>query len=145
MLAQWQSRSALATAPASPDVLILDSMGELAGLYAAGIGAFIGGTLVPTGGHNPLEPAFHGIAIAAGPSMENFREIAQIFDRALAWQRVANPDDLAQVWLQWIADPESARELGSRASAILERNRGALARTLEFLEPLLEPTLIESG
>jgi len=138
-------RSALATAPASPDVLILDSMGELAGLYAAGIGAFIGGTLVPTGGHNPLEPAFHGIAIAAGPSMDNFREIEQMFDRALAWQRVANPDELAQAWLQWITDPESARELGSRASAILERNRGALARTLEFLEPLLEPISIESG
>lgn len=130
-------RSAL-PATGSTDVLLLDSMGELAGLYVAARGAFVGGTLVPTGGHNPIEPARFGVAIAAGPAMDNFREIAEQFDRARAWRRVADATELGAVWREWIADEAAARTQGARAAALVEASRGALARTLAELEPLLE-------
>lgn len=120
-----------------PDVILLDSLGELAGLYRIAAGAFIGGTLVPRGGHNPLEPARFGVPVAVGPSMHNFRDMAERFDRAQAWRRVNDAAELAAAWGEWIADPEAAREQGGRALRLLEENRGALARTLEMLEAVL--------
>ncbi|MFL6203314.1 MAG: 3-deoxy-D-manno-octulosonic acid transferase [Thermoanaerobaculia bacterium] len=122
---------------ARPDVVLLDSLGELAGLYRIAAAAFIGGTLVPKGGHNPLEPARFGVPVAVGPSMHNFRDMAERFDRAGAWRRVRDADGLAEVWGEWIADPAAAREQGERALRLLEENRGALERTLEMLGPLL--------
>jgi 3-deoxy-D-manno-octulosonic-acid transferase len=126
-----------ADAPRSADVLLLDSLGELAGLYAVADAAFVGGTLVATGGHNPLEPARFGVATAVGPSMENFREMAAEFDRAGAWRRVAGGRELAAVWGGWLDDPAAARAVGSRAARLVEDNRGALERTLELLAPAL--------
>jgi 3-deoxy-D-manno-octulosonic-acid transferase len=119
------------------DVVLLDSLGELAGLYRIAAGAFIGGTLVPTGGHNPLEPARFGVPVAVGPSMHNFRDMAEQFDRARAWRRVAGAGELAAAWGEWIGSPETAREQGERGLRLLEENRGALARTIEMLAPLL--------
>lgn len=120
-----------------PDVVLLDSLGELAGLYRIAAGAFIGGTLVPTGGHNPLEPARFGVPVAVGPSMHNFRDMAARFDQSQAWRRVADADELARVWGEWLDDPQAAREQGDRALALLEENRGALERTLEMLRPVI--------
>jgi len=117
------------------DVLLLDSLGELAGLYAIAAAAFVGGTLVPSGGHNPLEPARFGVPTAVGPSMENFREMAAAFDRAGAWRRVATARELGEVWEEWLADPPAARAVGSRAESLVAEHRGALARTLELLAP----------
>lgn len=114
-------------------VLLLDSLGELAGLYALADAAFIGGTLVPTGGHNPLEPARYGVPVVVGPSMENFRDMAAEFDREQAWARVADQRELASVWSRWLEDPDSAREIGRRGARVVERNRGALQRTLTML------------
>jgi 3-deoxy-D-manno-octulosonic-acid transferase len=122
-----------------PDIVLLDSLGELAGLYRIAAGAFIGGTLAPKGGHNPLEPARFGVPVAVGPSMHNFRDMAERFDRAQAWRRVKDAEELAAVWGEWIADPEAAREQGGRALQLLEENRGALGRTLEMLGPVLSP------
>jgi 3-deoxy-D-manno-octulosonic-acid transferase len=119
------------------DVVLLDSLGELAGLYRISAGAFIGGTLVPTGGHNPLEPARFGVPMAVGPSMYNFRDMAGQFDRARAWRRVADAGELAAAWGEWIGDPDAAREQGERGRRLLEENRGALARTIEMLNPIL--------
>lgn len=119
------------------DVLLLDSLGELASLYRVATAAFIGGTLVPTGGHNPLEPARFAVPIVVGPSMENFREIAEGFDRAEAWRRVADAGGLAEAWIRWLDRAEEAAELGRRGGEILEANRGALERTLEMLDPML--------
>jgi 3-deoxy-D-manno-octulosonic-acid transferase len=118
-------------------VVLLDSLGELAGLYRIAAGAFIGGTLVPTGGHNPLEPARFGVPVAVGPSMHNFRDMAEQFDRAQAWRRVADAGELAAAWGEWIGDPDAAREQGNRGLRLLEENRGALARTIEMLAPVL--------
>jgi 3-deoxy-D-manno-octulosonic-acid transferase len=127
------------------DIILLDSLGELAGLYRIAAGAFIGGTLVPTGGHNPLEPARFGVPVAVGPSMHNFRDMAEQFDRARAWRRVADAGELAEAWGEWIGNldaSDTAREQGERGLRLLEENRGALARTIEMLEPVLS-TLVQ--
>jgi 3-deoxy-D-manno-octulosonic-acid transferase len=120
-----------------PAVVLLDSLGELAGLYRLAAAAFIGGTLVPTGGHNPLEAARFGVPLAVGPAMHNFREMADAFDRAGAWRRVADAGELGAVWRGWLERPETGRETGERALRLVEENRGALARTLETLGDVL--------
>jgi len=130
-------RSRLPRPARRPDVLLLDSMGELAGLYRCATAAFIGGTLVPTGGHNPLEAARYGVPLAVGPSMENFREIATHFDSASAWVRVASAEALAAAWRSWLDDPASARAVGERALRLMAEHRGALARTLELLHSVV--------
>jgi 3-deoxy-D-manno-octulosonic-acid transferase len=130
-------RSALGESSGRPSVVLLDSLGELAGLYRLAAAAFIGGTLAPTGGHNPLEAARFGVPIAVGPAMHNFREMAETFDAAGAWRRVADAGELAAAWREWLADPAAAWETGGRGLRLVEENRGALARTLEMLAPLL--------
>lgn len=131
----WSRRSEHSAA--APDVVLLDTLGELAGLYAIARGAFVGGTLVPTGGHNPLEPARFGVPVAVGPAMDNFRDMAERFDAAHAWARVADEADLARIWGAWLDDPEAARALGARGAALVAAERGALDRTLAFLAPVL--------
>ena len=121
-----------------PAVVLLDSLGELASLYRLAAAAFIGGTLVPTGGHNPLEAARFGVPIAVGPSMHNFREMAEAFDRAGVWRRVKDARELAAAWREWLGNPAAARETGGKGLRLVEENRGALARTVEMLKPLLE-------
>jgi 3-deoxy-D-manno-octulosonic-acid transferase len=116
-----------------PAVVLLDSLGELAGLYRLAAAAFIGGTLVPTGGHNPLEAARFGVPLAVGPAMHNFREMADVFDRAGAWRRVRDAGELGAVWRDWLKHPEAGRETGARALRLVEENRGALARTVAML------------
>ncbi|HUP24919.1 MAG TPA: glycosyltransferase N-terminal domain-containing protein [Thermoanaerobaculia bacterium] len=138
LTAQRRTESDVARSPASPpDVLLLDSLGELAGLYRLASAAFVGGTLVPRGGQNPLEPARFGVPVVVGPSMENFREIAYAFDGASAWRRAKDAATLAAAWGDWLADPELAREVGARGRALVEANRGALERTLALIRPLL--------
>ena len=137
MLSGMKATRRSALTPGETDIILLDSLGELAGLYRIAAGAFIGGTLVPTGGHNPLEPARFGVPVAVGPSMHNFRDMAEQFDRAQAWRRVADAGELATAWGEWIGKPEAAREQGERGLRLLEENRGALARTIEMLEPIL--------
>jgi len=122
--------------PESPDAVLLDSLGELAGLYRLAAAAFIGGTLVPTGGHNPLEPARFGVPVAAGPSMHNFREMAGQLDRAEAWRRAADARSLGAIWKEWLDDPAAARTQGERAARLIEESRGALERTLRMLAGL---------
>ena len=121
-----------------PSVLLLDSLGELAGLYRLADAAFIGGTLVPTGGHNPLEAARFAVPVVVGPSMENFADIASRFDDERAWARVADGAELGEIWRQWLAAPDEARALGERGRQLVEANRGALGRTLELLAPLID-------
>jgi 3-deoxy-D-manno-octulosonic-acid transferase len=138
LTSQRRTESVVATSPATlPDVLLLDSIGELAGLYRFASAAFVGGTLVPRGGQNPLEPARFGVPVVVGPSMENFREIAHAFDGASAWRRASDAATLAAAWGDWLANPELAREVGARGRALVEANRGALERTLALIRPLL--------
>ena len=139
----WVRRSALhedgAVDPEHPPaVLLLDSLGELAALYRLAGGCFVGGTLVPTGGHNPLEPARFGRAIAVGPSMENFRDMAEQFDAARAWRRVGSGTELGVAWKEWVEHPAAAAAVGAAAEQLVAANQGSVARTLELLAPLLD-------
>jgi 3-deoxy-D-manno-octulosonic-acid transferase len=132
-----QPAAGAAAAATRSDVVLLDSLGELASLYRLAAGCFVGGTLAPTGGHNPLEPARFGRAIAVGPSMHNFRDMAAQFDEAAAWRRVGDAGELAAAWRSWLDEPATAAALGARARSLVESNGGALERTFLVLAPLL--------
>ncbi|MGC1107512.1 MAG: 3-deoxy-D-manno-octulosonic acid transferase [Candidatus Acidiferrales bacterium] len=119
------------------DVLILDSIGELAGLYAAGDAVFVGGSLVPSGGHNIVEPAWFSKVPLFGPSMENFRDIAARFSSAGAGIQVASGEKLGKVWAELIRDPARREQMGRKARALVEANRGASARSLERIVQIL--------
>lgn len=106
-------------------VLLLDTVGELSGAYAAADLAFVGGSLVPKGGHNVLEPAWHGVPTIVGPHMENFREIADAFLAGEALIRVSGEEELADRFKRFAADPGVFRETGRRAKELLEMFRGA--------------------
>ena len=122
---------------ASTGILLLDTIGELAGIFEVADLVFIGGSLVPTGGHNILEPAYWSKVIAFGPHMENFRDIAKLFLDAGAAIQVRNPQELAHA--TWLLELKDAREgLGASARQVLEQNSGATARTLAGLRKYLD-------
>jgi 3-deoxy-D-manno-octulosonic-acid transferase len=109
-------------------VVLLDSVGELAGAYAAADLAFVGGSLVAKGGHNVLEPAGHGVPTLVGPHMENFREIASTFLSAGALIQVSGGEELAERFARFAADPGAFRETGRRAKELFESFHGASGR-----------------
>jgi len=111
-------------------VILLDSIGELASLYALADGAFIGGSLVEAGGHNILEPAAFGKVPVFGPSMENFAEIAGRFVQAGAAIQVDSPEDAGVEWIHLLKDPEKMRRMGDTARQLVESSRGALERVM---------------
>jgi 3-deoxy-D-manno-octulosonic-acid transferase len=118
-------------------VLLLDSVGELAGLYALADAVFVGGSLVPVGGHNILEPAIAGRAPVFGPSMHNFKEIAARFREAGAGIEVADAAELAAAWASLLRDPQERERRGAAAKALVERYRGATDAAIERLSALL--------
>src|SRR6185437_13197006 len=120
------------------DVLILDSIGELAGLYSLGDAVFVGGSLVAAGGHNILEPAWFSKPPVFGPSMENFSEIASQFLSAHAAVQVTSGPQLGKVWVQLIEDTPIRERMGAAARALSERNRGATERSLERIAAVLD-------
>jgi 3-deoxy-D-manno-octulosonic-acid transferase len=123
---------------ASCEVLLLDSVGELAGIFALADLVFMGGSLVPTGGHNLLEPAFWSQAIVFGPHMENFRDVAALFLGNDAAMQVRNPSELGAVACKLLRDEPRRRQMGEAAKQIFERESGATQRILEQLRPWLE-------
>ncbi len=120
-------------------VFLLDSIGELASIYALAQVAFIGGSLVPAGGHNVLEPAHYGVAIVVGPHTENFRDIIARFRQAKAL-RETEPARLASTLLELLSDDHARQEMGARAAALLQSQVGATARTMTALQTLLQDT-----
>ncbi|MDX1499245.1 MAG: lipid IV(A) 3-deoxy-D-manno-octulosonic acid transferase [Woeseiaceae bacterium] len=119
-------------------VFLGDTMGELPLFYAASDVAFVGGSLVPVGSHNLLEPAALGLPVLIGPHVFNAQDIADLFCAEGACRMVHDADELAAAVDEFLADPEAARRVGALGRQIVERNRGALARLLEMLTPLLE-------
>jgi 3-deoxy-D-manno-octulosonic-acid transferase len=119
------------------DVLLLDSIGELAGLYSLADAVFVGGSLAPAGGHNILEPAWFSRPPVFGPSMENFREMADQFLDAHAAVQVTSGQGLGKVWIQLIQDDKMRERMGKSARAISERNRGATERSLDRIANVL--------
>jgi 3-deoxy-D-manno-octulosonic-acid transferase len=131
-------RSALKdTAWLEGDVLILDTMGELAQVYPFATVVFVGGSLVPTGGHNVLEPAQAGKAVVVGRHMENFQEIADEFLAKRALVQIRSADELGPTIVRLLASAEEREHLGARGREIIEGNRGALLATVEALAELV--------
>lgn len=121
------------------DVVVLDTIGELARLFQVATLVFVGGSLVDAGGHNILEPAVFGKPIVFGPHMENFSEIAETFLAHAAAVQVTSADELGRVLADLAADPVRRASLGAAARALVEANRGAGARTLSAIDELLPP------
>jgi 3-deoxy-D-manno-octulosonic-acid transferase len=123
-------------------VLLLDSIGELAGLYSLADVAFVGGSLVPRGGHNILEPAQAAIPIIVGPHMENFRDILAIFTRAKAVQ-VAHAKEFAATLLALLDNDQQRTTLGERAIDVLRSQAGATERTVSELGRLVAKPVVQ--
>ena len=119
------------------DVLLLDTIGELAPIYSLASVVFVGGSLVPSGGHNILEPAAASRPVVVGPHMENFQEIADQFRAEGALVQVRSADELGHEISALLLDEARRRALGERARALVERNRGAVQRTVDALEGVL--------
>lgn len=127
---RWQGE------PLAGGVLLVDSIGELAALYALADVAFVGGSLVPRGGHNIIEPAQHGVPIVIGPHTENFRDIVALFQSRDA-VRIVTLAELPLTLMQLLADETERRALGRRAEETMRSQMGATSRTLEALKTLL--------
>jgi 3-deoxy-D-manno-octulosonic-acid transferase len=121
------------------DVVILDTIGELAQLFQIGTVVFVGGSLVDAGGHNILEPAVFGKPIVFGPYMQNFAEIARTFLDNGAAVQVSQGRGLETVLLELLDDPVRRASLGAAARALVEANRGARTRSLAAIAQLLQP------
>ncbi len=122
---------------ASTQVFLGDTMGELTLFYAASDVAFVGGSLVPVGGHNLLEPAALGLPLVSGVHVFNAQEIADMFVDKGACKLVHDSAELAAEIGRLLSDAETASRQGDAGREILERNRGALARLLAMIEPLM--------
>jgi 3-deoxy-D-manno-octulosonic-acid transferase len=125
------------TEPLEGRVFLLDSVGELAAVYALASVAFVGGSLLPAGGHNILEPAQHGVAVLTGPNTFNFREIMRLFEQGNG-VRVATAETLSAQLLELLANKDEREELGARARQLFQENTGATERTLRSLETLMD-------
>jgi 3-deoxy-D-manno-octulosonic-acid transferase len=119
------------------DIVIVDTLGELATIYQLGTVAFVGGSLVATGGHNILEPAVFGKPIVFGPHMSNFSEIAQAFVLNAAGVQVRGERELGDTLTALMTDPIRRARLGAAARALVEANRGAKEKSLTVLASLL--------
>jgi 3-deoxy-D-manno-octulosonic-acid transferase len=122
--------------PLRSGVFLLDTIGELGSVYSLADIAFVGGSLMPRGGHNILEPAFFARPIVVGPHTENFRDIVAIFRQSDA-VLVTDTSQLASTFLILLADDAARTALGDRAAAVLKQHAGATARTLDAIQKLL--------
>lgn len=119
------------------EVLVVDTMGELASLYGRSSVAFVGGTLVPVGGHNVLEPVLAGRPVLYGPHTGKVRHAVEILEGCGAGRVVADAEELARAALAWLSHPEQTRALGEAGRAALEPHRGSTARSAALIERVL--------
>ena len=131
------TRRTLLPEAAGYDVVVLDTVGELAALYQLADVAFIGGSLVPTGGHNPIEPARFAVPVLTGPNVRNFAAVYRTFVEAGAARFVHSEAELTQALANWLADPAGARKAGEAGRRLLAENAGATGRIADALEQFL--------
>jgi 3-deoxy-D-manno-octulosonic-acid transferase len=124
-------------ASGSAEALLVDAFGELGRMYGYATVAFVGGTLMPTGGHNPIEPAAAGVPVCFGRSMSNFREIASTFLHAHAAFEAASAAEVIAFAEKMLSDEEQRRAWGGRARQVVLQNRGASERTARRIVELL--------
>jgi 3-deoxy-D-manno-octulosonic-acid transferase len=133
----WRSAPVDSLKPLNPgQIVLLDTIGELASIYSVASVAFVGGSLVPAGGHNPLEPSQFGVPIVMGPHFANFRAITE---ELLAHQalRIAAKEDLSATLIGLLQDPHAAKAMGARARQVFEQQAGATGRCMVALRSLL--------
>jgi 3-deoxy-D-manno-octulosonic-acid transferase len=118
---------------ASPDVIFLDTLGELESFYASADIVFVGGSLVEVGGHNVMEPARLGKPVLFGPHMANFSRIADELKRAGGGIEIRGKDDLARELSRLLSDPPSARRAGARAYDVVKKDRRVVERSMELV------------
>jgi len=119
------------------DLVLLDTIGDLAAAYGVADVAFVGGSLVTRGGHNPLEPARFGVPVVMGPSYENFRDIVAKMRAAGGIRIVQDDADLERALTELLADPEAAKAMGERGRRVFEQQQGATGRAVEALFELV--------
>jgi 3-deoxy-D-manno-octulosonic-acid transferase len=140
----WRRRSEWETSRtplAAGEIVLLDTIGELASVYSCATVAFVGGSLIPAGGHNPLEPAQFGVPIVMGPHYANFRGIvdALLAENALALAESGSATrELCGVIASLLADPSMAKQMGDRARQVFETQAGATACTMNTLRAILD-------
>ena len=133
----WRSDPEGALKPLHPgSIVLLDTIGELASVYSLASVAFVGGSLIPAGGHNPLEPAQFGVPIVMGPHYANFRAIT---DDLLAHDAICitEKEKLAKVLVDLLCDRTDAKAMGDRARQVFNQQAGATERCVEALKELL--------
>ncbi|MGO3701008.1 MULTISPECIES: lipid IV(A) 3-deoxy-D-manno-octulosonic acid transferase [Halomonas] len=135
---KWETSRRSQGEPVTPatQVYLGDTLGELAVLYGAGQVAFVGGSLVPLGGHNVLEPAALGKPVLSGPFIENFADVVEPLETAGALTLVADVDALVDALQCRFVDPKRCLQEGQAGQSAIKAQQGALARTLEGLEAL---------
>lgn len=135
----WQTvlRSSGEPTPADAEVFVGDSMGELLLFFAASDLAFIGGSLIPHGGHNPLEASAQRLPVLFGPHMFNFEQIAELLLEAGAAREVGDSGQLADSVAHWLADPAARGTAGERGAAVVEANKGARDAVLTMVAEVL--------
>jgi 3-deoxy-D-manno-octulosonic-acid transferase len=121
----------------NPEVVVLDELGTLRQAYAMAEVCFVGGSLVPLGGHNLIEPAALAKTVISGPHLDNQTEAAQCLEAHQALIRVDDANQLAAEVSALFANPERAQRLGAAAHAAISGHRGSLRATLQALEPVL--------
>ena len=134
----WRSAPEDSLKPLIPgQIVLLDTIGELASVYSLALVAFVGGSLVPAGGHNPLEPAQFGVPILMGPHFDNFRAItADLLDHQ-AVKIAADKNDMPAALIDLIENRPAAAAMGKRAQQVFEQQAGATGRSVEALKELL--------
>jgi len=140
---KFVSRTDELACAADASVFLGDTMGELPMFYAASDIAFVGGTLVPIGGHNLLEPAALGLPVITGPHLFNTQDIANMFSEVGAFVQVRDAAELALALKKLFRDSDEAEKMASKGRQILVENRGALQRLLNLMEPLISK--VEKG
>lgn len=118
-------------------IVLLNTIGDLAGAYSLADVAFVGGSLVPRGGHNPLEPARYGVPVVMGPSFENFRDIVEKMRSANGIRIMSGGHELRDAFVRLLSDCEAARAMGEHGRMVFEQQQGATTRTIDALMQLL--------
>jgi 3-deoxy-D-manno-octulosonic-acid transferase len=140
LVSKWLTSEAERNRANKPrEVVILDTIGDLAAVYGVADIAFVGGSLVKRGGHNPLEPAQFGVPVVMGPSYENFRDIVSSLEKANAIRIVQNRDELQSTIAELLANPKAARAMGERGRSVFEKQQGATRRAIEAILATLHP------
>lgn len=134
-------RSLREAVDAKTSIYLGDTMGEMLIFYGAADVAFVGGSLIPRGGHNMLEPAALNKPILTGPHLFNFAEISELFVKADALIKVQDSESLAEQLMRFAEDPASRLAMGERAKKVMQANQGALQKQLDAIVAILKKTI----